>query len=157
MMINNIKVIIFDVDGTLSDDISWLKITECLGADPKIHTQIFDRMKKGELSYPDAKKQLIDLWQKTGNANKLFMKNMFSDWNLKDDSVETIKYLSEKYRICLMSGAVDFYVETVAQKLEIRDWFANTELIWDSKNNLIDFNYFIDQSAKKNRTIQDVY
>lgn len=144
-----ITTIILDVDGTLTDDVSWLPLTAGLGADPKIHEKIFDDFKAGKHSYSDAKKQLIKLWQNTGNANKGFMKSMFQSWKLKCDTRETIDYLKKSYRLCLISGAVDLYIKIVAKKLGISDWYANTELIWDNKGNLVDFNYFADQAQKK--------
>lgn len=48
-----------------------------------------------------------------------------------------------------MSGAVDLYVQVVAKKLGVTDWYANTELVWNDEGNLIDFNYYVDQAEKK--------
>ena len=74
---------------------------------------------------------------------------MFRSWGLKEDAEETIAYLREAYRLCLISGAVDLYVRVVAEKLGVTDWYANTELVWDENGNLVDFNYFTDQAGKK--------
>ena len=144
-----VETIIFDVDGTLSDEISWLKLTDGLGASSETHAQIFAEFKSGKLSYPEAKHKLILLWQSTGNANKPYMEEMFRSWRLKEDAHETIDYLKRSYRVCLMSGAVDLYVKVVAEKLGIVDWYANTEIVWDEGENLVDFHYFADQSQKK--------
>jgi HAD superfamily phosphoserine phosphatase-like hydrolase len=149
MLSKEVKTIIFDVDGTLSEEVSWLKLTNGLGASADEHAQIFARMKAEQLTYPEAKELLIKLWQYTGNANKRYMENMFRSWDLKHDAVDTINYLKGSYRICLMSGAVDLYVAVVADKLGIEDWYANTELVWDDQGNLIDFHYHVDQAAKK--------
>jgi phosphoserine phosphatase len=115
----NTKVIIFDVDGTLTDDISWLNITSGLGADALEHKRIFEEMKSGILTYSQAKSLLIALWQETGNANKDFMESMFNSWSVKDDAADVINYLASKYHICLMSGAVDLYVQTIARRLGV--------------------------------------
>lgn len=145
----NIKAVIFDVDGTLTNEVSWLNITQGLGADPLEHKRIFDDMRAGVTTYPQAKALLIALWQSTGNANRSFIQEMFDFWTLKHDAEETTEYLKQKYHVCLMSGAVDLYIATVARKLGIKDWYANTELIWDEQGNLIDFNYYVDQAGKK--------
>jgi HAD superfamily phosphoserine phosphatase-like hydrolase len=152
---DKITTIIFDVDGTLSEEVSWLKLTQGLGGSPEEHADIFDRFKKGKLTYPEAKRQLILLWQDTGNANKTFMTQMFLSWSLKHDAEETITYLKQNYRVCLMSGAVDLYVKIVAEKIGITDWYANTELIWNEENNLVDFNYHADQAQKKLEHFKD--
>ncbi len=145
---NNIKAIIFDVDETLTDRISWYYLTEGLGADPEEHRQIFESFKNGELDYPEAKRRLIELWQATGNATKSYLTQMFQSWTIKQEAYEIIPYLKQKYQVCLISGAVDLYVQSVAEKLGITDFYANTELVWQ-EDKLVDLNYFADQSGKK--------
>jgi HAD superfamily phosphoserine phosphatase-like hydrolase len=149
MLRKEIETIIFDVDGALSEEVSWLKLTHGLGASADEHAQIFARMKANELTYPEAKGLLIKLWQDTGNANKEYMEEMFRSWDLKHDAVDTIDYLKGAYRVCLMSGAVDLYVAVVADRLGIEDWYANTELVWDDQGNLVDFHYHVDQAGRK--------
>lgn len=149
MKSKEVETIIFDVDGTLSDEVSWLKLTDGLGASSKTHKQIFAKFKSGKLSYSKAKHKLILLWQNTKNANKPYMKKMFHSWRLKEDAHEIINYLKRSYRICLISGAVDLYIRVVAEKLGVVDWYANTELVWDESGNLVDFHYFTNQSQKK--------
>lgn len=148
-MREKIDAIILDVDGTLSEETSWLKLTQGLGASPEEHSLIFDQFKQGLLSYDEAKRRLIQLWQNTGNANRNYMEKMFRSWDLKKDAEETVNYLKKAYRLCLISGAVDLYVQIVAEKLGVVDWYANTELIWNEKGELVDFNYEADQAGKK--------
>ncbi len=149
MSLAEIKVVIFDVDKTLSDEVSWLKLTEGLGADPAEHEEIFTQFKERKLSYPVAKAKLVSLWQQTGKANLADIKKLFWSWKLKPDALETITYLQQKYAVILISGAVDTYVEVVAEKLGISHWYANTVLKYDSEGLLIDFDYHRDQAKKK--------
>lgn len=149
MLKGKVETLIFDIDGTLHPEISWLKLTEGLGANKEEHASIFDRFTKNEIDYPTAKGQLVKLWQSSGNANKVYMEAMFRSWTLADGAEEVIEKLRSDYNICLISGAVDLYVETVAKKLRVRDWYANTKLIWDEMGSLIDFDYFRDQAQKK--------
>ncbi len=149
LMNKKIDTVILDVDGTLSEDISWLKLTEGLGVSSEKHSEIFNQFRKGLLTYPEAKKQLIELWQSSGNANKDYMENMFKSWKLKEGAEDIVCYLEKSYRVCIISGAVDLYVKVVAKKLGVSVWYANTELVWDNRGNLVDFHYFADQAAKK--------
>jgi HAD superfamily phosphoserine phosphatase-like hydrolase len=126
MLNKEIDTIILDVDGTLSEEVSWLKITESLGASADEHASLFDKFKRGLISYPEAKARLVKLWQATGNANKGFMDKTYRSWSLREDALETVDYLKQSYRICLISGAIDLYVQIVAEKLSVPDWFANT-------------------------------
>ncbi len=145
---DQVKAIIFDIDGTLSSEVSWLKITEGLGASVEKHSEIFEKYTKKEISYKRAKGDLIKLWQSTGNANKNYMSQMFSSWKLKEDARDTISYLKDRYRIVIISGSVDLYVKIIANKLEIDNWYANTRIDWDN-NKLVNFHYFRDQALKK--------
>lgn len=146
---DKIKAIIFDIDGTLSSEVSWLKISKGLGASVEKHSRIFDKYLKKEITYKKAKTDLIKLWQETGNANKIYMIKMFNSWKLKEDAHEVISFFRENYRIVLISGSVDLYVESVADKLGVNDWYANTKIDWDEKGNLINFHYFRNQALKK--------
>jgi HAD superfamily phosphoserine phosphatase-like hydrolase len=144
-----IKAILFDIDGTLSPDVSWLKLTEGLGASVEKHSEIFDKYLKNEIPYKKAKGDLIKLWQRTGNANKVYMARMFSSWKLKDDAHGVISYLRNRYKIILISGSLDLYVKTVAVKLGIDTWYANSKIDWDEKDDLVNFHYFRNQALKK--------
>ena len=67
------KAVVFDIDGTLSPEVSWLALTRDLGAPVDQHVQIYNDYKEGLIDYPTSKAQLIGLWRATGNANKEFL------------------------------------------------------------------------------------
>ena len=146
---SKIKAIIFDIDGTLTSNISWLELTKGLGASTEKHSEMFEKYLKDEISYKKAKEDLIKLWQKTGNANRKYMIKMFNSWKLKEDAHEVTSYLKKNYQIILISGSLDLYVKTVADKLGVDTWYANSKIDWDKNSNLIDFHYFRDQAQKK--------
>jgi phosphoserine phosphatase len=145
-----IKAVILDIDGTLTDGVSWLKITELLGASVSEHERIFREFLNQELTYAESKRQLIGLWQATGNANQTFLINIFSNWDFKHDARSLIDYCNEQhYLTVLITGSVDLFAEQIARKLDAHAWYANTQLVWDDKGNLIDFHYERDQATKK--------
>lgn len=144
-----IKAIIFDIDGTLTPEISWLKLTEGLGTSAEKHSEIFEKYLNNEIPYKKAKGDLIKLWQKTGNANREHMTKMFRSWKLKEDAHNIITYLNKKYQIILISGSLDLYVKAVADKLGVDTWYANSKIDWDKYDNLKDFHYFRNQALKK--------
>ncbi|NTV44517.1 MAG: HAD-IB family phosphatase [Candidatus Yonathbacteria bacterium] len=144
-----IKAVILDIDGTLSTEVSWLQLTKSLGASHEEHLRIFNQFTKNEIDYITAKKLLINLWRSTQKANKKSITQIFYSWKLKDDAFDVVEYLKTKYKVCLMSGSVDLYVRGIAEKLGVSDWYANTELVFDENDNLVDFHYFRDQAKKK--------
>ncbi len=145
-----IKAVILDIDNTLTNDISWLKATELLGASVDKHVAIFDKFSKNELPYAAAKKQLIQLWQDTGNNTKEFWEDMFSKWPLKDDARGLVRHVAEQgYKLTLITGSFDIFAQAIAKKLGIPSWYANTEMVWDIDGTLVDFHYVRDQAAQK--------
>ncbi len=144
-----INTVIFDIDGTLTETISWLEITKQLGASVEEHKKLFKKMKTSQITTSDAIKNLIKLWRATNNANRQNFKQIFQNYKLRDDSLDTINYLKEKYKICIISSSIKLYVKTIATKLKIKDYYGNTELIWDENDLLVDLDYHPNQATKK--------
>jgi len=145
-----IKAVTFDIDTTLTYGSSWTIITRELSASVKTHEFIYKELKENKISYKQAKEQLLNLWKATGNDNKNFFTKIFKNIYFKKGAQEIITYLKSKgIIICLITGSVDLYAKTIAERLGIDNYFANTELVWDKNNKLVDFHYDINQSAKK--------
>jgi len=147
---NKIKAITFDIDTTLTYENSWTTITKELNASVNTHNFIYKELKESRTSYKQAKEKLLNLWKATGNDNKDFFIKIFEKIPLKKDAQEVVTYLKSKgIIICLITGSVDLYAKTIVQRLEVDNYFANTELIWGKNDKLVDFHYDIDQSQKK--------
>jgi len=68
----NIKLVCFDVDGTLVNGTSWLILSEGLGWSSKEALDIFNRAKKGEISFIEAERIFTTTYQKSCKANRSF-------------------------------------------------------------------------------------
>ncbi|OGE82707.1 MAG: hypothetical protein A3B23_03365 [Candidatus Colwellbacteria bacterium RIFCSPLOWO2_01_FULL_48_10] len=153
-MNNKIKAVVFDIDGTLMPEFpelrSWLRLTSDLGLSADELEKIFQDMRNGKISYPQAKTELIKLWQSFGKATKKEFSEIFSNWALKEDAEPIFKYLNGKgYKTGLITGSVDLFAEIVARKVGADEWYANTELMWDEAGKLDDFVYTLKQGEKK--------
>lgn len=153
-MQRSIKSIVFDVDQTITNSVSWHLITKSLGASTVQLDYLYNKLKDNEISHEEAINKLIQLWEYTGNANYQFMKNALADIPLKKDAQEVIDTLSSKYQLCLISGSMDLYIQTVAENLNIKDWYANSKLIFTSQGKLIDIKYNILQADTKWKQFQ---
>lgn len=146
---NKAKAVVFDIDGTLSPDVSWLALTRDLGGPVEQHIQIYTDYKAGTIDYPTSKSQLIDLWRTTGKANKTFFARLFDALPLDPAAERIVQAAKVGHLVCLITGSMDMYAETVAKKLGIENWYANTTLHWDTDGNLVDMDYELNQAAKK--------
>ena len=63
-----IKAIIFDIDGTLTPQISWTAFTRDIGGSVAKHLAIYQDHLNGSIGLDNSKRQLLGLWQATGNA-----------------------------------------------------------------------------------------
>ncbi len=145
-----IKAVVLDLDQTLTSDTgSWIELTSLLGVDPNLHKKIYNDFKIGSLNYEDAKRKLIDLWKTSGKTKKNDLLAIFDKIELREGAFEAIEYLKSKYQLCIISGAIDIFVETIAKKLGIESLYASTKFIFDYKGELVDFDYLLDRGREK--------
>jgi phosphoserine phosphatase len=146
----NIKAVILDLDQTLTvDQGSWLRFTTLLGADFKVHLDIFNRFKAGELTYPDAKKELIELWKSVNTLERKSIVEIFSKIELRAGALEAVSYLKSKYKLCVISGAINIFVDVISAKLGIEDKYSSTKFIFDESDVLVDFQYKLNRGEDK--------
>ena len=147
---NKFKLICFDVDGTLVDGTSWLLLTEGLSCLTQKHIDIFNRAKKGEISFSEGEKMLTKMYQESGNATKEFIKKVFSKIKPRFEVKELISYCKKKgYKIYLISGAIDIYVGEIAKKLKVDGYYANSSLEFNDENILNKIHYRNNQGEIK--------
>lgn len=146
----NIKLVCFDIDGTLVDGTSWLILSEGLGWSSNEALDIFKQARKGEISFIEAERIFTTTYQKSGKANKTFIEEIFNSVEVKKEAKDLISYLKEKgYTIYLISGAINMYVESVARKLGVDGFYANSTLEFNNKGVLQKINYRDNQKEVK--------
>jgi len=175
------KVVCFDVDGTLVEGNSWLYLTRGLGGSEKKHLEIFHQFKKGKISLEKAERFLLGMWRKSNRRSKRIMRRIlsiflktkfslkrneatkervreiFSEVKLKPEVKEVISYLKEKgYKIYLVSGAIDIYVEEIAKKLKVDGFYASSSLGFDEKGILNRIYYQVNQGEVKVRQLEEI-
>ncbi len=153
---NKYKAVIFDVDGTLTTTNSWNEITGALGANEEEHHRIYLARKSGALQLDQARNLLIALWRNTGNANEDFMRQVFKRTRLRPGAKQAIEYLHTKgYMTCLITGSNNLFAQEVAHLTKIQNFYANAAFIFGPDGHLVDYEYEINQGAKKLEQLKD--
>ncbi len=150
------KAIIFDIDGTLTEEHSWTALTRDLGASVEDHLKIYDDMRAGLIDLAAAEIQLCDLWRATGRATKENIVNFFESWPLRPDAKDVVAELKKAgYKICLITGFADIYAEYIAGQLGVVEYYANTVMVFDDLGQLSSFSYKPNQAEVKLQQLQD--
>ena len=149
------RVAVLDICGTLAAEDSWLALTRDLGASVDRHLEIFHTFREGMISYEESRVQLVGIWRATRGANRQNMRDIFASWDLDAAAQPLVDRLrAAGYLPLIITGAVDLYAQTVAERLGITDWFANTPLVFDDDGELVTYHYDLDQSGKKVRQLR---
>lgn len=143
------KAVVFDIDGTLTRDISWVRLTNEIGGSIEFNDEVIRSWEKDEISYHEAKQRLIENWTRAGKGLKKEFVSILKSIPLRGDAKEIVDYLKGKgYLITMITGSFDLYAEIIGEQLGIKNWFAITHLSWDIDGKLIDVETVKDTVAK---------
>jgi HAD superfamily phosphoserine phosphatase-like hydrolase len=146
----DIKLVCFDVDGTLVEGASWYILAESLGCSPGLIQDLSLRVQKGELSLDRAELQVRTLFLDTGKATRPFIEHVFEQIPLRPEVLPLISYLNiHNYPIYLISGAIDLFVQKIAEKLAVDGFYANTSFEFDQDGVLRKIDYHPEQGKMK--------
>ena len=144
------KLICFDLDKTLTKQISWHELTTKLGGDLKKHLDLYQKMKRNELSFEIVKKEVIKMYQKTGKATKNNINNILQNIDLHDDAINLINYFkSQNFKIYIISGALESYVQYFSKILNVDGYYSNGDFVYDNNNEITDLNFDPDEKSRK--------
>lgn len=148
--ISKIQYVILDLDQTITTDTgSWSQFTSLIGADSSELMKLYEDFKFGKLTYEVAKKGVLDCWRKARILDKKYIKDVFNKIKLREGAYEGVQYLKSKYHVCIISGAINIFVEVISEKLGIKNFYASTKFKFDEKDILIDFDYTLSRGEEK--------
>lgn len=152
-----IKLICFDVDGTLVEGNSWLTLTRGLGCSVKKHLDILKRAQTGKITFHKAERLLIRLYWDSDKANKENINNIFFQVKPRKEAFGIIDYLKQKGCIIyLISGAIDIYVKRIADNLGVDGFFSNSKLEFDNNGLLTKIHYREEQGKIKLEQLKEL-
>jgi HAD superfamily phosphoserine phosphatase-like hydrolase len=136
------KAVIFDIDGTLTNEESWTALAkEASGS--------FDDLHNRKKEYGKAKQRLLADWQEHGKTDRSHVIGLFDGWPLKAGAASIFEQLRMRETpVCLISGSIDLYVKSVAKQLGVKDYYFNAALHYKG-NKLTEIEYDPDQVGLK--------
>lgn len=133
----DIKLVVLDVDGTLTQTNSWLQLNLALGMTEAEDQALYNQYSDGQISYPQWQAALLSNYQKYGEATKTQVKNVATDFELVPGASDMVHYLQNKYQVILASGSYYEHVAAVASKLDVSHFFAANTFVYDENDCLV--------------------
>lgn len=134
------KIICFDVDGTLVDGISWMILSRAFGLSRDGHMSIYRGVKSGAMTLVEAEQALRERYNQyftTGKATKEYMRKILFDIPPKPEAKAVVQELKARgYHVYLISGAISMYVAHIAELLGADGFYASSDLLFDTEENL---------------------
>lgn len=151
------RLVVLDIDNTLTDRNSWAELTLALGASLDDHLAIYRRLGAGQITTAAAARELVDLWRSTGNASRAAIASAFEAMPLRAGAAELVSWLRDNgFRSVLISGSMDIYVAAVARRLGVETWYAGSRLEFDPYGKLSGLTYRLDQGRAKLEQLQQL-
>lgn len=150
----DIKLISFDLDGTLIKNNSWLLLNMGLGITAREDLELYDKYSAGELSYEEWIKILLGHYKNSDFANKQGMHEIWKQYEASPHAATVIAQLKKNYEVCIVTGALKNFALLVGQELGIENVCSVNELEFDEKWNLKNIFSLGDEPSAKLRLLQ---
>jgi len=150
------KAIIFDVDETLTDRVTWYELTEQLGGSTYKHADLFMTYLDGKISYQTVKKELFKIWNTNGPVHKDRLVEIFKNIHIRGEAVSLINSLQEQgYELCLISGSMELFIKELANRFGIKHHYGNSSFVFDENGHWVDLEYTKEEGQLKVEQFQD--
>jgi phosphoserine phosphatase len=127
-----VRLICFDLNGTLIRENSWMNINLAMGVSIAEDEELLTQYREGKLSYQEGLDKLLPLYKRGGKFRKDIVSQALFQYTYCDGAKEIISYLQKKnYRTAILSGSFDILVEKVADELHIPLRAANNRFVFD--------------------------
>ncbi len=131
------KLIVFDLDGTLTEGYFWNRLNAAMGVTKEEYWHYHNAYHEQKISYCEWVDALIKIYRRQGNLTRERIEEILLNYTFLPGAQETIQALKAKgWQIALLSGAMDTAVTMVAGHLEIKLAGWNTTFFFDEHGQL---------------------
>ncbi|TDD57675.1 HAD family hydrolase [Kribbella antibiotica] len=146
--------VIADLDDTLTIDNSAVELLAALGIPRQRLTDLIRESESGQISQAVADQRLLALLTSSGRVGRAATETVFSKIRLRPSVTPMIrKFQQAGLRVGLISASFNTYVEHMAARLGVADWYSNVQLGFDDADALTKVNFTIDAAKLKHRQL----
>ncbi|WP_327399709.1 HAD-IB family phosphatase [Streptomyces sp. NBC_01288] len=148
--------VIADVDDTLTLDNSAAELLAALGIPQQRLTDLIGESESGRISQAVADQRLLALLTSSGRVGRTTVERVFSTIRLRPSVTPMIRgFQRAGLRVGLISASFNTYVEPMAARLGVTDWYSNVHLGFDDTDALASVGFTIDAAELKHRQLHD--
>lgn len=130
-MDTKIKAVAFDVDGTLIDSRVWKELHVLFGLPPEENTRLHMMYVDGVSSFHEVTNLMAEMYlKKTPKVTKEQADVVFKDFRFKPGVEETIRALSARFPLAVVSSGLTDYVQNVADAVGIQHVYSYTSFMY---------------------------
>lgn len=134
METGTIKAVAFDVDGTLIDSHVWEELHVCFGLSREDNVRLHRLYVDGALSFREVTDMMADLYRKKKPIPpKEQINSVFNSFKFLPGTTDTIRVLSQKYPLAVISSGLTDYVRPVAEALGIEHIYSYTSFTYSAE------------------------
>jgi len=127
---NDIKLVAFDVDGTLIKGNMWQLVHRLAGVTKEEDNKWFSDYFNNKITFFEWV-EFINNKYRVCHKKRQDFDRLLSKIEYQSEVADVIKLCQKKYSVCLISSGLDFYVREVARELKVFEWYANYSFSYD--------------------------
>ena|SRR3989344_4054950 len=151
------RVICFDVDETVTPGASWETLSKSMGVNLDFHRKLYMDSESGILPIKEAEESLLKEYLQTGKATKQFIEKVLSSIDPFPEVHDIMSFFSKRdFRVYLVSGSVNIFIQMISRKLNTWGWFANSHFEFDEVGILSKIGMVHGQGKEKVRQLYEI-
>ena len=132
------KLIVFDLDNTLTEGNSWARLNVGLGMTPDEDLQLSEEYYRAQ-KFTEWATKVIHIYNERGTPTKKNIEKILATFRYTVGAEKCVREVKELgYTIAILSGAPDLFTKLICKDLDIHNFkFINT-LVFDGNDLLVD-------------------
>ena len=149
-------LVVFDMDGTVLNHNSWLKLHHAFGLDDGEDEVMLRWYSEGVLTYREWTDLIMRIYRARGRATRQRALEVFDRCtpHLAAHAV-VAEVRARGFEVALVSGGIDILVESIARRLGIERHRANHRMVFDGEDQLVGMEMSDNDDAFKVTTLKD--
>jgi len=151
------KLIVFDMNGTLIENNSWLDLNLAMGITEEEDSHLLAKATAGEITDREGQQWLLNAYRERGDVSRGNIMKVLGKITYKPHAHTVITELKKRgHIVAIVSGAMNILVEYVAEELNVDHWRATNTFVFDNDDKLVHIEAAENESEGKLASMQNL-